>query len=823
MRAITYVHTHSRPILIVSLLIVIFGIVSVGSLEWTENVMELLPRDDPVVSGAFDLADRFEVMDYVYLDIGPSDHGGDLAESELIVLADELYRRLDSSDRFKRIIYRWDAAALQGAIERLARYRASLFTDDDAERLADRLTYEAVYENLAEWKRLLTESPAPLMSNALYEDPLRIDELFIGKLDAVRSGGMRLDLRGGRLFSEDGRHVLIMAIPDFPATDTRRGRDLIAFLGDVIRTVERGDASGRVRVSHFGGHLASLENAASIKADIKLTVTLSVVAIAALSLLVYRRWWLVLLTFVPVFFGGTFALGVVRCFDPYISAITIGCGSMLIGISVDYAVHVLYAADRLAGRTGVRKEMIRVVERLYVPILLSAATTFGAFCILHFSVLPGYRSLGHFAAPGIIAAALFSITVLPILVVRLPGGRGRGPVCRLTGFFSSILSHASRHRSSYCILVTVVSLLALVGLGRLGFEGDIQKLNSITPQTRLAWEGITDRFGEMMSSTAFAVRGSDLEEALGKSEMLAAHLKSTRESANIAMVSTVAELMPSQRTQVKNRRRWEIFWNEERLGELREHVERACRELRMRPEAFAEFFESLPGSTPPIVYEDYSQGLLGDLLSAYVSPGEDDVVVLTRVKLKDAGAFEALAGDMKRHVPGIIAYNGSFFVRHVVELIYREMIRLGAITLCFIVVVLLLFVRRLGLVAAILLPLFVSMLWTLGCLGWLGVRLNLMNSVVAVFVFALVVDYGIFLTMSLRGPPGADREHVPQTCGAILISALTTMCGMGALVFARHPALHSIGVTAILAIGSGLLAVFTIVPLLGRRNGERST
>ncbi|MFQ5590451.1 MAG: MMPL family transporter, partial [Phycisphaerae bacterium] len=84
-----------------------------------------------------------------------------------------------------------------------------------------------------------------------------------------------------------------------------------------------------------------------------------------------------------------------------------------------------------------------------------------------------------------------------------------------------------------------------------------------------------------------------------------------------------------------------------------------------------------------------------------------------------------------------------------------------------------------------------------------------------------IVDYSVFLTMAMRASGRVLSQHLLQTCGAITISALTTLGGMGALLFAKHPALHTIGATAFLGIGSGLVAVFTIIPLLGRLTGER--
>jgi hypothetical protein len=259
----------------------------------------------------------------------------------------------------------------------------------------------------------------------------------------------------------------------------------------------------------------------------------------------------------------------------------------------------------------------------------------------------------------------------------------------------------------------------------------------------------------------------------------------------------------------------------------------------MRPDAFESFFASLPGPMPPLSLEDTKQGLLGDLLSNYIATDDKDVTLLTSVRLADAAEFETLLGRCENRVPGLLAYNGRFFVRHMVALIYSEMERLGLLAAGFIVLILLIVVRRLRSVATMLLPLLASLLWTFGLMGWLGIQLNLMNSIVIVFIFGLVVDYAIFMTIAMRARPvdstgsrsTSDSEsttrsairpgwespdHLLRTAGAILISALTTLCGMGALLFAQHPALHTIGATALLGIATGVVSVLTIVPLLGR-------
>ena len=49
------------------------------------------------------------------------------------------------------------------------------------------------------------------------------------------------------------------------------------------------------------------------------------------------------------------------------------------------------------------------IARLALPLMLSAATTITAFATLRFSIMPGYRDLGRFAAFGIGATALFVV------------------------------------------------------------------------------------------------------------------------------------------------------------------------------------------------------------------------------------------------------------------------------------------------------------------------------------------------------------------------------------------------------------------------------
>jgi predicted RND superfamily exporter protein len=150
-------------------------------------------------------------------------------------------------------------------------------------------------------------------------------------------------------------------------------------------------------------------------------------------------------------------------------------------------------------------------------------------------------------------------------------------------------------------------------------------------------------------------------------------------------------------------------------------------------------------------------------------------------------------------------------VTQIVDLILLELERIGVIAFIFVLIFISFSVHNFKSILIIVAPLLISIFWTFSILGWLGIKINIINSIISVFIFGLVIDYSIFLVSSFKNKQ-SNFSHTSG--GAILISALTTMIGLGALVFAGHPALHSLGLTALIGISSGLIAVIFFVPVV---------
>src|SRR5690606_28817566 len=121
----------------------------------------------------------------------------------------------------------------------------------------------------------------------------------------------------------------------------------------------------------------AVANAKQIKNDISTTVVISMSVLMILLILFYRRIYVPLLVFIPTVFAALFALACLYIYKPVISAISLSIGAVLIGITIDFALHLLTHYKRSADPKTLFQELTR-------PLLMSGACNALAFLCLLF-------------------------------------------------------------------------------------------------------------------------------------------------------------------------------------------------------------------------------------------------------------------------------------------------------------------------------------------------------------------------------------------------------------------------------------------------------
>jgi hypothetical protein len=117
-----------------------------------------------------------------------------------------------------------------------------------------------------------------------------------------------------------------------------------------------------------------------------------------------------------------------------------------------------------------------------------------------------------------------------------------------------------------------------------------------------------------------------------------------------------------------------------------------------------------------------------------------------------------------------------------------------------------------------LLPLLLGMVWMLGGMAMLGLRINFMNIFVATMVIGIGVDYGVHL-LHRWYESGGQSAALQGTARAIAVAALTTMVGFGSLVLSHFPGLRSVGSAAVFGALATAVASITVLPAVLSRLG----
>ncbi|MCA1796427.1 MAG: MMPL family transporter, partial [Geobacteraceae bacterium] len=484
----------------------------------------------------------------------------------------------------------------------------------------------------------------------------------------------------------------------------------------------------------------------------------------------------------------------------------LGFGAVLLGITIDAALHVYFALRKGAGSVAQR---LQAVAR---PVRFGALTSMAAFAVLLGSDLPGQRQLAVFAISGIAIALILALVVLPHLVQ--PPIAPEKVSTRKSHPRAYLRWCASPQRRA--LVIGAWLLLVLTGawyIQDLQVNGSLRQLSYTPADLHQAEQNLAQNWGDMRGRALIFAAAPELVEALARNEQV---WKVLQDEGLEASAVSVAPLLSSPQTQDARLQRWEEFWDTHASAATRT-IQRRAAGYGFAPHAFAPFRKRLEEKPPVLEPERLRAWGLGQMLDALIQPpatrvegSEGHYRVLTLVP-DTPEVVESLSRALEP-IPGVTLVSQSRFGTHLAQAVGADFKRfiLGA-GLAVVAFLVLLF-RRLPPVLLALIPVISGLVAMYGGMGWLGLELNMFNVVASILIIGLGVDYGIFMVCQ-----GHERIHLASG-RAILLSGITTLIGFGVLVLAQHPALFSIGITVLLGISAAVPAAVLVIPAFQGQN-----
>ena len=811
LRLYDYLSAH-RP-LVWLLLAVLLGLflLSARRMDYQEDISAFLPHDAEAERYA-DIYQRLGGQDKVAVFFELAEGQPEEEAADRIIEAMDLFETHwfedDSLGWVPDLQASVDGGRIREVFDFIAGGMPYFLTDSDYARMDSLLAQPGyVGGRLDEVKQSLYAPGSGLSTAWLRSDPLALFSPVLSRLgDLNPAANNRME--DGHIFTSDGRTGVIFFNSPFGGSESGRNAELAGLVDAVAAQVTQGCPD--VHVFATGGPLVAVENASRIKKDSLLAVAIALLLIALVLWLSFRRFSDVLWIGVTILFGAAFALGVLALFKSSISIIILGIGSMIIGIAVNYPLHYV---DHLKYQRDKRKTLADQIN----PLLVGNITTVGAFLSLLLLKADALHDFGLMGALMLAGTIVFVLVFLPVLV---PQAKGERHTIRLD--WDRHLNPSLKVRrvvfAAFLILTTVFFFLSR----RISFDADMQHINYMTDDQRRGF-ALLEELGESKPGfeTVYVVSlAASAEAALSGNEQLLQALGETG-----GEVRSITPLLPSMHEQTHRLAAWDAFLA--RHPALATELRLEAQRRGFAPAAFAPFFALLDKQWT-LQPESWFEPVSRSLGAAMYLPedGRTSVVNYVQIPRAEADSYKQQVREKLRtaKLDDCFCFNSADVSGRLVDALSLDFDRIGL--LCSLIVFLFLWFsfRRIELSVLSFLPLAVGWIWILGIMQLAGLRFNIVNIMLATFIFGQGDDYTIFITEGLMYEHACGKKILRSYKNCVMLSALIMLIGIGALIVARHPAMKSLSQVTIIGMFTVVVMAWYLPPLvfrwLTRKKGE---
>jgi predicted exporter len=365
-------------------LLVAVGLYGASRLEFTNSIRSFIPAVGELGEISLELVDS-PLARRMAISVG----GG----ANRVRVAAALAESLRAHPEVAWVESGFDDAALRGLYELYFDRRVFLISDQPAVEIPAMLEPAALEMRAADLRRSLAQPGSMLISRTASDDPLGLFQIIV---DRVRGAKPTLSSAGGSYQSAGGDHAIVLLGLRSSPFDSERQAPLLTYLDCEFSRLSA-EAGGQLVLEVSGVNRIAVASERSIRGDTNFISAVSISVVCALFLLVFHSLRHLAIAILTPVSGFAVAMAVALSGEDPVHGITLGFGFALIGVAIDYPIHLMN--HHALSPPGTRPR--ETVARIRSSLLLSGLTTTLAFIALALSDFPGLRAMGTFAAIGI--------------------------------------------------------------------------------------------------------------------------------------------------------------------------------------------------------------------------------------------------------------------------------------------------------------------------------------------------------------------------------------------------------------------------------------
>lgn len=784
-------------------LYIVFGVIFLlatwfaSQVKFEEDISKILPKDKKIEK-LNEVFQNSKFIDKLVITVSLKDTAADAQPDSLIAYTDELAKNIEQklAPYISKLNVKVDDGLALELFGSLSDHLPVYLNEKDYTEIDSLIQPAKIKETLEQDFRTLTSPAGFALKTMISKDPVGITFLGLKKLQQLQYDE-NFELYDNYILTRDRKHLMLFITPKYPPNNTGKNALLLKGLDSLID-----NNNSSVTSTYFGATAVSVGNALQLRKDSLLTQGITILFIIFFLGVYFRKKRAPFIILIPVVFGAVFSLAVIYFLKGSISVIALGTGSVVLGIAVNYSLHVFnhYRHTR---------NIKELINDLAIPMTVGSFTTIGGFLSLQFVESEMLKDLGLFAAFSLVGASLSSLIFLPHFIASKKEQADH--TAHEFSWIDKIASLKPEYNKYLVIIILGLTIFFAFWAGKAGFESDLQNMNFMSKKLKLSEKKLNQINQYALQSVYLVTEGKTLDDALANNEKIVSQIEKLQDKNIVKKYSGVSSLIISDSLQRIRIQRWNKYWTAEKKQALMATLVKEGVALKFNASAFDNFKMMLDKNYAP-VDKDAMATVRKSFLDDYITEKPGKTTVVTLVKTTPEKRQEVYnTFENEAHVTVL---DKQYLTKRFVEIINSDFTSIALMTSLLVFFVLLLVYGRIELTLVSFIPMAISWVWILGIMGLFGIQFNIINIIISALIFGLGDDYSLFIMDGLLQEYKTGKKNLSSFKSSIILSAVTTVAGLGVLIFAQHPALRSIALISIIGILCVVIIAQILIPFL---------
>jgi hypothetical protein len=608
----------------------------------------------------------------------------------------------------------------------------------------------------------------------------------------------------------DKKYIVITMIMAKPSSDLNFVDKAMKKLGSTIRKI---DKNYNLTYGFTGTYAAVKENKDAISYSLQSTTIFSLIGIIILFAIAYRRLSFIFTVILVLIISTTWLLAIVNLLIGHFNSITSFMIATLLGLGIDYSIHLTSGYIRERQNGGIAEEGIIVsLSEVGPSITIGALTTAAAFLILIVAPSQAFRELAIIASMGILAYWIVSIITIPtIFAIFRKAFKPRQKTRMDSTFLEPISNIIKKHN----ILIIIIFIFVSIAISYYSFDTinnfDYSNSELVTPgiKSEILFKDLLKSTGAT-NTTQIYVYASSLNEIDNIKKKV---FNDKTLSKYVVSIQSIKNYLPVY----DNTKR---FYINKILSEFR-YLEKNPIFLAFM-DKWSDFRNMMNNcyAIKDYTQEELDEKIINDrkvLLPIKVNYlyGKRYVVQINVTSKIYGSQLEEFFNACENSDLRIISYPTALY--SVMRSIKNSTwITLAASVIAISIIIFLSF-KNLTYSLSTLSVLLIALWWMFGFMDIFNYKMNMITAIVMPLIIGIGVDNGVHMTSSfiVNGKSiNSIGKSILGTGKALTFSMATTVLAFASGLFSNNPAFKEIGVTLSIGIVSSYLAGIFFVPAI---------